>query len=56
MSNKQALDALIESRNYHTALRNQARINGNLEEVAIEQATLDCIIRAINEYERKRRN
>lgn len=55
MTTKQALKSLYESRDYHTALRNQARINGDLEEVAIEQATLDCILRAINEYERKRK-
>jgi hypothetical protein len=53
MTTKQALKSLYESRDYHTALRNQARREGNLEEVALEQATLDCILRAINEYERK---
>ena len=55
MTTKQALKALYESRDYHTALRNQARKEGNLEEEAIEQGTLDGILRAIDEYERKRK-
>lgn len=56
MTTNEALKSLYESRNYHTALRNQARINGDHEEEAIEQATLDGILRAINEYERKRKH
>lgn len=56
MTTNEALKALYESRDYHTALRNEARIKGDLEEVAIEQATLDCILRAIDEYERKRKH
>ena len=55
MTTKEALNALYESRNYHTQLREDAKHKGDLEEVAIEQATIDCILRAISEYERKRR-
>jgi hypothetical protein len=53
MTTNEALKALYESRDYHTALRNQARREGNHEEEAIEQATLDGITRAIDEYARK---
>lgn len=53
MTTKQVLEALIESRNYHTQLRELAEREGNLEEVALEQRTLDCIVRAIDEYARK---
>jgi len=56
MKTNEALKALYESRDYHTALRNQARREGNAEEEAIEQSTLDGILRAINEYERKRKH
>lgn len=55
MTNKQALKALYESRDYHTALRNQARREGDHETEALEQRTLDCILHAIDEYERKRK-
>jgi hypothetical protein len=55
MTTKQKLEALIESRNYHTQLRELAKREGNLEEVALEQATLDGITRAIDEYARKLR-
>ena len=56
MTTNEALKSLYESRDYHTALRNQARREGNHEEVVLEQATLDCILRAIDAYERKRKH
>ena len=56
MTTNEALKALYESRDYHTALRNDARKRGDHEEEALEQATLDCILRAIDEYERKRKH
>lgn len=55
MTTKEALNALYESRNYHTQLREDAKHKGDLEEVAIEQATLNSIARAIGEYERRRK-
>jgi hypothetical protein len=55
MTINEALKALYESRDYHTAIRNQARREGDHESEAIAQRNLETILRAIDEYERKRR-
>jgi hypothetical protein len=47
------LAELIESRDIHTEAREWAKEHGDEEGVAIEQATLVLIDRAIDEYMRK---
>lgn len=55
MTTKQTIDALLESVRIHTQLRDIAKRKGDLEVVALEQATIDGIIRTMNEYARKLR-
>lgn len=47
------LAELIESRNIHTEARERAKAYGDKDGIAIEQATLTLIDRAIDEYIRK---